>query len=209
MVPASPNDKDTDSPRAASRRQVADRPHDLSVILSALALGISLLSWWEAHDSRVANQSANRAVLIADEAGVSNAPPGSDNRIDIWFKNAGRSTANASGFWWGTETMYEDEPEEFHHSPHYFQPRNPQFVRLKPFNSEIAPGARYPLGFSSALEQPKPPRPFSEAIVYLYGEVRYRDEATGRDFTDRWCFTMKKGATVGCELAPVPPDSLK
>src|SRR5580693_6363006 len=119
MPAISSEDEDPQSAPAALQKRVADRPHYVSVIMSAFALGISLVSLWEAHYSRIANQSANRAALTADEAAISNAVPGSKNRVDIWFKNAGRSTAYASGFWWGAETIYEDEPEEFHHSPHY------------------------------------------------------------------------------------------
>lgn len=205
---------DVDTPSTApptegrALRRRADQPHHLSLILSVAAIVVSLISWRESHASRIASQSASRAVLEVADVSMS-AKPSQDGKRDfeLSVKNQGRATAQAIGYWWGVEVNNTTPLEEFRHSPHYFNPPNPKLIELKEFNSEIAPGSQHRLPFSVELgvETPNPPGPPGpEAIIYVYGAIQYKDEATHNNFTSRWCFSIRSGRSRPCELASMP-----
>jgi len=176
-------------------------------VLSIAAIIVSLFSWWESHNARIVSQGANRAVLeVVDVALLSEPSQVGEREFELSVKNVGRAPANAINFWWGTETLYTPLPE-YRHSPHYFNPPNPRRLPLKQFNSEIAPGSQYRLRFSVGAEPIAPRAPSEEGppLIYLYRDIQYKDEATQKAFTSRWCFSIRDGKSSSCELAQVPP----
>jgi hypothetical protein len=206
IVPATGSPGETsDSPPPIQARRVADQPHHLSLILSVAAIVVSLFSWWESHNARLASQSANRAVLEVIDAVLLSEPSQDGKReFELAVKNVGRSPANAISYWWGTEVLYDTPLPEFRYSPHYFNPPNPTRLVLKQFNSEIAPGSQSRLRFSSDLESPGAPKPLSEALIYLYGDIQYKDEASQKAIASRWCFCIKDHKASSCELTEAP-----
>jgi hypothetical protein len=177
---------ETSSSLPAQVRRVADQPHHISLLLSIAAIGVSLFSWLESHNARIISQSANRAVLDVMDAEMLSTPSEDGRReFELRVKNVGRAPANAISYRWNTETLYDTPLTEFQHSPHYFNPPNQPSRPLKQFNSNIAPGSEYRLRFGSGVESPDAPKPLSEALIYIYGDIQYKDEATQKDFTSR------------------------
>src|SRR5579864_5196261 len=70
-----------------------DRPHNISIVLSILALAASCLSLWESHNSRVLSRAATRAQLQVTAAVIQ---PGDNEQqlvLNLTIMNFGKSNA--------------------------------------------------------------------------------------------------------------------
>ena len=77
----------------------ADRPHNVSIVLSLIAVAISCLSWWESHQVRRSNEAVNRPVLSVGTPIIQGSPVKvSDNtQIRLMFFVPLKNTGNVTG----------------------------------------------------------------------------------------------------------------
>ena len=77
-----PDDAPTEPPtpvparpwRALLPRKTQDVPHYLSLVLSLLAIGISIMGWLQSHASRTLAEEVNRPLLIIEGVQTSESP---------------------------------------------------------------------------------------------------------------------------------------
>src|SRR6266446_1889696 len=89
-------------PKEPAKAKIADRPHYVAIVLSVVAVILSLLSWWESHQNRRINEEINRPILSLTSMGTESQifvmmQEGYMNHVGLFFtatlKNVGKSTA--------------------------------------------------------------------------------------------------------------------
>lgn len=162
--------------------KIADRPHYVSIVLSTIALIISLMSWWESRSSRVSNQSSNRAVVYAvelEEIG-DDRYDGHDYKLTV--KNFGRSPA--------TDITVSNTVIALKHYPTSQDYPTDVFVAML---EDVAPSYQkefvVPFIRGRGENNEMPEREEGEEI-YLIGVLNYLDEPSGVRYYQKWCFKL-------------------
>jgi hypothetical protein len=203
-VKARPVDvKEEAKPVPEEKLEATNKPHYISIILSISALLISSLSFCESRKGRMINLSSNRALVYVTDlhSEESNAPMvASDYKIAV--KNLGRSNAQAVRYWYkfvqGT-----------------YQPPNVENYGSESFDylwAELPPGIQKEITIPILRGAPAPretaPPANKEKLndhTYLIGMLAYRDESSGEDYNQRWCYRLSYVMDMNQAVVPIQP----
>jgi hypothetical protein len=167
--------------------KTADKPHYVSIILSIAAVIISCFSWWESHSSRLINESSNRALVHVVSLKPVKNPDLSGTTYLLVVKNFGKSNALNVGFSYAVSTVDPDNSDE-----------NSSLGSVLAWDQwDLPPNMEREdsIGFI-----PKDLK--ANTLVYFKGAMLYKDEATGKDFVQRWCFTFIKSQEDNIHTCP-------
>jgi hypothetical protein len=161
--------------------KIADRPHYVSIILSIVALSVSLMSWWESRSSRLLNQNSSRAVVYAVELEEINDEKNYGHDYKIIVKNLGRSPAVNI---FTTNTVFYSK-----HRPNIDDYPMSGFVEML---DDIPPNYQkeYEIPFIEGREDENMPELEEDDELYLIGVLDYQDEPSGSRYLQRWCFQL-------------------
>jgi hypothetical protein len=162
--------------------KVADRPHRLTLFLSALALVVSAISLVASLESVRVNKATSRAVLHAAAVTLPRNPAEmSFVQIDLTLTNHGKATAREveTSFEWDVTTIPVAVRE-----PNYAQPRHADFapgvsqtIRMQA-NRRFTAGQQ--LGRRGIRNEPHQ--------LLITGTTAYTDDLTGDRHRTLWCF---------------------
>src|SRR5437764_897136 len=174
----------------------------LALALSLLAVAISTLAWHESDTARFNTEKKDRAELDVISARILPAESTDGVRtIELGIVNRGHGTATDVGYWKGLEIIYARNPSKLRPTPKYFE--RPPHLPLTMFRMVLKGGSKAPLTFTAPFDQRSAPMSLSDALVYVYGEMKYVDRNSGWTFTAPWCFSITAGQTGVCDLSIV------
>lgn len=198
----------SDAPQEAAKPafKIADRPHYISIILSIIALLISLMSWWESRSSRVSGQSSSRAVVEAVELEEVMNEKKYGHQYQITVKNFGRSPATdifISNTVIASKSLpsYKDYPFDVYLemlddlAPSYQKAYEIPFIRgREDVNEEQDEGDKFNMPELEEGEE-----------IYLIGVLDYRDEPSNTRYLKRWCFRLGSNFGEHYVIPEIPP----
>lgn len=193
-------------------RRTADRPHTLTIVLSSLAIVVSLASFFQSRHALDTTESVARAAVQASTLRLARAPQDLPFlQVDLTLTNFGQRIARdvKTRFEWDvtdvpvpTGTPTYEQPQQAD-----LAPKNTRTIRLQA-NRRFSGGNGLSAG--PGLNGPK-----SQLLVY--GVTDYADESSGKRYHDVWCFSFdpkdpKQAASLElktCTYQPSEPAEAK
>jgi hypothetical protein len=166
--------------------KIADRPHRWNVLLSLAAIAISTASLWEAHQARLINAQASQALLQVTAVTADRGPNGFswDDPSAFLSLNVGITVTNL-GKAMASEVEVHCNAEQVGRDIKYNGFERSCFGKLQP----LGPSRSY-RELMSLILGPREFRSTEKSIsgFVIYGVLHYRDNITGQNRDEQWCY---------------------
>jgi hypothetical protein len=204
-------------PKHEQRKNMADHPHWWTIILSIVALIVSIFSYAESHRSRLLNEELNRPLVRVKGVDVNGpvvAPaqvngPRQENSYSLRIRNSGKSFATNIKL---TFRAQLDDTREGNNLARFSDFRNATSIS-EPIG-DLAPDDEYSFSFWASVLKDPPTIPFGDhrvSMVSLYtkGEIAYTNSINGARYTESFCFADAGSQGHFLRCPPYAPEHEK
>jgi hypothetical protein len=203
--------KTASTPDRRNRRKFADHPHWWTILLSAIAIVISVLSYVESHRNRALNEEVNRPIIrvasIVDRGLVFEIrqanPPRRENAIDLYIRNNGKTFAG------NVVVTYKAQLDDMREGKDYLKfSDDKDATKGKELIGDLAPDEEYVLVLWVSELKESPTIDFGNGKVntvslYIKGDASYINPTDGASHKEKFCF-YEGGMYGQFERCPLP-----
>jgi hypothetical protein len=160
-------------------RKMAERPHFWTVVLSSVALVLTLIGLWQANRAYKLNSAVGRAnVEVSAVKLVSRPEEAAFLRYDVSLINFGQAAARNINIY--SQFQISTVPIPM-----------PDYLYQHPSTLDIAPKSSQTIPLQSNIRFSNHHSELDKALknkLLIFGFTQYTDEATGIQTKDPWCF---------------------
>jgi hypothetical protein len=203
------------APDHRNRIKLADHPHWWTILLSAIAIAISVMGYVESHRTRALNEEVNRPIVrvvsIVDRGPVLGKMPADQprraNAVDLHIRNSGKTFAGK------VLVAYKAQLDDLREGKGYLRFSDDKDAAAgTELVGDLAPDEEYSLVLWVSELQQSPKIDIGNGFVntvslYIKGNVTYTSPTNGASHTEKFCFyeAGMYGQFIRCPL----PDQTK